>query len=197
MKTINLKTALTAALIFVAGIFPAVGQGSVPGQQLVPIGYCQLSASALGSAVALSKCVRAAFTASAGTPATQLVVTSVTGIILTGDQIVSGTGITAGTVIIGQVSGTPGGAGTYTLSATNTASSASSTSGGIPPGATSALLQAETADVRFRDDGGAPTAGVGAIVVHGTPPIFYTGTLKNLQFIALSGSPLLDVLFYR
>lgn len=197
MKTINLKTALVAALIFMTGIFPAIGQGSVPGQLLVPLGNCQLSASALGSAVALSKCVRAAFTASAGSPATQLVVTSVIGVILIGDQIVSGTGITAGSTITGQVSGTPGGAGTYTLSATNTASSASSTSGGIPQGATAALLQAETADVRFRDDGGAPAAGVGMIVVHGTPPIFYTGTLTKLQFILLSGSPLLDVAFYR
>lgn len=197
MKT-NLKMLIAALWTLVmAGIGPAVGQGSVPGQMLVPLGYCQLSASALGSAVALSKCVRAAFTASAGTPATQLVVTSVTGIIKIGDQIVSGTGITAGTIITGQLSGTTGGAGTYTLSATNTASSASSTSGGIPTGATMALLQAETADVRFRDDGAAPAAGVGGIVVHGTPPIFYTGTLANLQFIALSGSPLLDVLFYR
>lgn len=197
MKT-NLKTALAAALIFMAGIFPAIGQGSVPGQPVVPLGYCQLSASALGSAVALSKCVRAAFTASAGSPSTKLVVTSVTGVILPGDQIVSGTGITAGTVIVSQdPGGTPGGAGTYNLSATNTASSASSTSGGIPPGATMALLQAETADVRFRDDGGAPAAAVGELVVHGTPPIFYTGTLSKLQFIAASGSPLLDVLFYR
>lgn len=194
----KLKTMLIALwALLIAGSGPTMAQGSVPGQMVVPLGYCQLSASALGSAVALSKCVRAAFTASADTPATQLVVTSVTGIIKIGDQIVSGTGITAGTIITGQLSGTTGGAGTYTLSATNTASSASSTSGGIPTGATMALLQAETADVRFRDDGAAPAAGVGGIVVHGTPPIFYTGTLANLQFIALSGSPLLDVLFYR
>lgn len=194
----KLKTMLIALWALVMpGLNPGMAQGSVPGQMVVPLGYCQLSASALGAAVKLSSCVRAAFTASAGTPATQLVVTSVTGIIKIGDQIVSGTGITAGTIITGQLSGTTGGAGTYTLSATNTASSASSTSGGIPTGATMALLQAETADVRFRDDGAAPAAGVGGIVVHGTPPIFYTGTLANLQFIALSGSPLLDVLFYR
>jgi hypothetical protein len=193
----NLKTTILAALALILLPFTALAQGMVPGQFVAPLGSCQLSASQLGSAIKLSSCVRASFTASAGTPATQLVVTSVTGIIKVGDQIVSGTGITAGTVVTGQVSGTAGGAGTYTLSASNTASSASATSGGIPTGATMALLQAETADVRFRDDGAAPTTSIGAIVVHGTPPIFYTGTLSALQFIALSGSPLLDVLFYR
>ena len=176
---------------------PARAQGTVPGQFVVPLGSCQLTASQLGSAIGLASCTRASFTGSAGSPnASQLVVTSVTGIIELGDTVV-GTGITTGTTVVSQVSGTIGGAGTYLLSATNTASSASLTAGGIPAGATMALLQAETADVRFRDDGGAPTASIGSIVVHGTPPILYTGTVSALQFIALSGSPLLDVSFYR
>lgn len=68
----------------------------------------------------------ASFTGSAGSPATHLVVTSVTGFISPGD-VVSGTGITVGTTIVSQISGTTGGAGTYLLSATNTASSASCT----------------------------------------------------------------------
>lgn len=71
----------------------------------------------------------ATFTASADTDATRLVVTSVTGLISIGD-IVSGTGITAGTTILSQVSGTTGGAGTYQLSATNTASAATVTAFG-------------------------------------------------------------------
>ncbi len=187
---------LVAVAIFFAPVRLAHAQG-IPGQFLVPLGNCQLSASALGSSVGLSKCVRASFTASAGTPATQLVVTSVTGIILPGDQIVSGTGLTAGTVITGQISGTKGGAGTYQLSATNTASSASVTSGGIPPGATMAFLQAEVASVRYRDDTADPTTAIGNLVVFGIPGIFYTGTLPNLKFIGASGSPLLDVAFYR
>jgi hypothetical protein len=46
--------------------------------------------------------------------------------------------------------------------------------------------------------GGAPTASIGGIVVHGAGgAILYAGTLSALQFILLSGSPLLDVLFYR
>jgi len=177
--------------------FAALAQGTVPGQFVVPLGFCQLNATALASAVKLSSCVSASFTASAGTDPTQLVVTSVTGYIRTGQIIISGTGITAGTVITGQVSGTAGGAGTYQLSASNTASSASATSGGIPPGATMAYLDAETAAVRFRDDGGAPTASVGSLIATGNPGIFYTGTLSALQFIAATGSPLLNVSFYR
>lgn len=66
----------------------------------------------------------ATFTGSAGSPSTHLVVTSVTGLISIGDTL-SGTGITTGTTVLSQVSGTIGGAGTYVLSAANTASSAS------------------------------------------------------------------------
>jgi hypothetical protein len=192
MKQIALAAAVSALL---SG--PALSQTTVPGQPIVPLGDCQLSATQLGSAVGLNDCVRASFTASAGSPSTQLVVTSVTGIILPGDQIVSGTGLTAGTQIVSQVNGTPGGAGTYILSAANTASSAPVTSGGIPPGATMAFLQAEVADVRYRDDGAAPTTSIGNMVVHGIPGLFYAGTLSRIQFVGASGSPLLDVAFYR
>lgn len=73
--------------------------------------------------------IGATFTASAGTPTTQLVVTAVTGLISIGDTV-SGTGITAGTTIVSQASGTTGGAGTYNLSAANTCSAATVTSFG-------------------------------------------------------------------
>jgi len=86
------------------------------------IGSAPSGGSATGS-------VGATFTASAGSPATQLVVTAVTGLISIGDTV-SGTGITAGTTILSQVSGTTGGAGTYVLSAANTASAATVTSFG-------------------------------------------------------------------
>ena len=197
MKTpskIKFAIMIVAALACAAA---ARAQTAVPALPLVPLGDCQIGSTSLGSATPLSKCVRASFTASAGTPANQLVVTSVTGIILPGDQIITGTGATAGTVVVSQISGTPGGAGTYLLSATNTTSSASVTTGGIPPGATMAFLQAESADVRYRDDGGAPTTAIGNMVVHGIPGIFYVGTLAQLQFIGASGSPLLDIAFYR
>jgi hypothetical protein len=77
--------AFLTVLLITFGVLPAAAQGTVPGQFVVPLGYCQLNATALAAAVKLSSCV-----------------------------------------------------------------------GGIPAGATMALLVAETAAVRFRDDGGTP-----------------------------------------
>jgi hypothetical protein len=174
-----MKRIVLAIACWLSWVVSAASQGTVPGQFVVPLGFCQLGVTVLTASVALSSCVSASFTASAGSPdATQLVVTSVTGFIRSGQIIISGTGLTAGTVITGQISGTAGGAGTYQLSATNTASSAASTSGGIPPGATMAYLDAEVAGVRYRDDGAAVTATVGSLIATGNPGIFYTGTLS-------------------
>jgi hypothetical protein len=191
-----LRTLAAAACLAAASLVSSQAQIATPGLPVVPQGYCQLSATQLGSAVGLASCVRASFTASAGSPSTLLVVTSVTGIILPGDTV-AGTGITAGTTILNQVSGTTGGAGTYTTSLANTASSASLTSGGIPAGANAAYLQAEVASVRFRDDGAVPTAAIGGLIVSGIPGTYYAGCLACLQFIAASGSPLLSATFYR
>lgn len=63
---------------------------------------------------------------------TSLVVTAVTGVITpgavgTGDLLGVTTGISAGITILAQVSGTPGGAGTYTTSAATTISGATAT----------------------------------------------------------------------
>ena len=60
---------------------------------------------------------------------TSLVLTSLTGYVSIGD-VVSGTGVTAGTTIVSQSSGTTGLAGTYILSAASTASSATITTFG-------------------------------------------------------------------
>ena len=79
--------ALAAALAVIFGAAPAWPQGvTTPGLPLVPLGYCQLSATQLASAVGLASC-----------------------------------------------------------------------SGGIPARATLVAVQAETANVRWRDDGTAPT----------------------------------------
>jgi hypothetical protein len=72
-----------------------------------------------------------------------------------------------------------------------------STACNIPAGATMAYLQAETANVRYRDDGQAPSSSVGSLVLSGNPGLFYNGSLGALQFIGASGSPVLDVAFYR
>lgn len=185
---------LTAILLWLIGISgSALGQGAVPGQVMVPLGYCQLSASQLASSIGLASCTRAAFTATGS--GTNLTTTSVTGIIFTGDTV-AGSGVPAGTTIVSQTSGTTGGAGVYVTSVATTSSGASLTSGGIPARATMAYIQAETSGVRYRDDGGAPSASVGSIIASGGS-LFYTGTLSALRFILASGSPLVNVSFYR
>lgn len=71
----------------------------------------------------------------------------------------------------------------------------SACSGGIPAGATMAVLQAETANIRYRDDGVAPTTSIGEIIVSGQQPMPYVGRLSGLQFFSSTG--ILDVLFYK
>ena len=139
MRAINtIKMTLIAAIVALVGPLCGAAAAQVVnlGPPVVPLGYCQLGASALSSAVGLSSCVRASFTGNGS--GTNLTTTSVTGVILVGDAV-TGSGVTAGTTIVSQTSGTAGGAGVYVTSAATTSSSASLTSGGIPPGATMVL----------------------------------------------------------
>ena len=66
----------------------------------------------------------------------------------------------------------------------------------VPPGANYALLIAETAGVRWRDDGTAPTSSVGMLIAQDAT-LEYSGNLSMIKFIAASGSPLLNVSYYR
>lgn len=66
----------------------------------------------------------------------------------------------------------------------------------VPPGANAALLVAEAQNVRFRDDGTAPTATVGQLLKPADPNLFYTGALGALQFIAATGGAILNVTYY-
>jgi hypothetical protein len=59
-----------------------------------------------------------------------LTVSAVTGYITPGETLGTTTGITAGTTIVSQTSGTPGGAGVYVTSAATTISAATATSFG-------------------------------------------------------------------
>jgi len=191
-----IKAGLFALLILLFAVSSITARAqTIPGQRTAPLGYCQLSASQLAASIGLASCVRASFTGTGS--GTNLTTTSVTGVIKVGDTV-TGTGVPAGTTIISQTSGTTGGAGVYVTSAATTSSSASLTSGGIPTGAQMVFLQAETANVRYRDDGGAPTASIGNLVVAGAGgQILYGGTFSALRFIAASGSPLLNIAFYR
>ena len=69
-------------------------------------------------------------------------------------------------------------------------------SGGPPENATSALVQAESQAVRWRDDGTAPTASVGSTLAAGDS-IVLTGDLSSYQFIEQSASAKLNITFMR
>lgn len=90
------------------------------------------SAAAAAIQAAFTDPTEASFTASIGASftgtgtGTNLVVTSVTGLISVGD-VVAGTGVPGGTTIVSQASGSTGGAGTYVTSNSTTAIAASLT----------------------------------------------------------------------
>jgi hypothetical protein len=64
-----------------------------------------------------------------------------------------------------------------------------------PAGATAALITVETASVRWRDDGTAPTTSLGMLLTAGQSFTYY-GNLSAIQFIAVSGSPTVNVAYY-
>jgi hypothetical protein len=70
------------------------------------------------------------------------------------------------------------------------------TLGTIPKNALWAVLTAEGAAVRFRDDGTAPTATVGQLITTTDPPFTYTGQLGNVQVIGTAGGAILNVSLY-
>jgi len=74
---------------------------------------------------------------------------------------------------------------------------ASATKLTVPAGANLALIRTEAASVRWRDDGTPPTASVGMIITDTDPVFEYSGDLSAIEFIALSGSPILNVSYYK
>lgn len=74
----------------------------------------------------------------------------------------------------------------------------STVTGGIPAGANYALIQAITANVNWTDDGSVPTSSAGMALVAGADPQGFVGPqLATLQLIAASGSPKVNVSFYK
>jgi len=60
---------------------------------------------------------------------------------------------------------------------------------------TFALIIAETQNVRWRDDGVAPTASVGMVLTAGVP-LQYDGDLTNIKFIEQTASAKLNISYY-
>lgn len=72
----------------------------------------------------------------------------------------------------------------------------STCSGGIPAEATFAYISTETAAIRWRDDGTAPTTAIGNPLATGTVLTFMSN-LATLQIIAQTGTATVNVAFYR
>jgi len=78
---------------------------------------------------------------------------------------------------------------------------ASCSTGSVPAGAVIAEICVETASVRYRDDGVSPTTTVGILVAPtATAPVCYAYAIipmTAVKFIAVSGSPVINVSFYK
>lgn len=192
-RMILLGVWIAAAALIVGWMNSAKAQIIMSGSPVVPVGYCQIATLSSSVQITASSCVRASFTGSGS--GTNLTTTSVTGIIKVGDGI-AGTGVPSGTTIVSQTSGTVGGAGVYVTSVATTSSSASLTAGGVPPGANLAYIQAEAQIVRYRDDGGVPTASIGQPIAS-TGTLVYGGTMSALRFIEATSSAKLNISFYK
>lgn len=171
--------------LFNQGDFYAVVEGSTPATKGasvyanyltggITIGSAATGASATGSIGSTNTAtlgstntaaLGATFTAT-GT-GTSLVVTSVTGLISIGDTI-AGTGVPADTTIVEQVSGTPGGAGTYTTSGATTASEATVTAFGEVVVVSSTTGYLSIGDT-INGGGGFPVGATVLELVTGTP----------------------------
>jgi hypothetical protein len=70
--------------------------------------------------------------------------------------------------------------------------------GGIPPGANAVVIRVDTQAARYTDDGVVtPTSSVGNPILVADPPLYYQGTLPNLQFIQQTAGAKVDILFYK
>ena len=84
--------------------------------------------------------------------------------------------------------------GEHQVTATGTAAFLTLPSGCSP--CNGMLITVETANIRWTDDNTTPTASYGQLLTAGQN-YFYVGTVKNFKFIAVSGSPVLDLNFYQ
>lgn len=68
--------------------------------------------------------------------------------------------------------------------------------GTLPDGVTLTLIQAESKNVRWRDDGTDPTAAVGMILEAGQT-LVYTGNPSEIKLIEVAASAIVNVSFYK
>jgi len=66
----------------------------------------------------------------------------------------------------------------------------------VPTGATRALIVAEGANVRWRDDGTNPTSSVGMLLL-ASNLLSYDGDLNRIKFIEVTSSAKLNISYYN
>jgi hypothetical protein len=66
----------------------------------------------------------------------------------------------------------------------------------IPDGAELAVIRVEAQNLRWRDDGVAPTATVGMLILPADQPYVYTGDLANIQLSAATAGCIVNISFY-
>lgn len=163
-------------------------------QRAAPLGFQQitLGASALGLTLPTGP-QQASGSSCNVTGKTLTVGGTVTGSFQVG-QTVTGTGIPANTTIVSQ--GIPG-SNTWEMSAAGTTQTGIAVSAFQTLRVDFALFRVATANANWRDDGVAPTATIGMpILSTDIAPFEYAGSLLNIQFIAQSAAPVLNVSYY-
>jgi hypothetical protein len=66
----------------------------------------------------------------------------------------------------------------------------------VPSGSAFCYVTVEGTNVRWRDDGTAPTASVGMPIYAGQAPLLFSGDLSVVKFIQVSASATLNVAYY-
>jgi hypothetical protein len=66
----------------------------------------------------------------------------------------------------------------------------------VPAGTQFAMIQAESQNVRWRDDGTAPTASVGMILAAGSTLEYDGSSFASLKFIEVAASAKLNVTYW-
>lgn len=103
------------------------------------------------------------------------------------------------TLALAQTNQTQVPLGFCSLASMSASTALSSCSGGIPAGATYAVVCAYAQGVVWRDDGVAPTGtpGTGGQGIASGQCLPYNGTISKIRFIQQTGGAILGVSFYR
>jgi hypothetical protein len=77
-----------------------------------------------------------------------------------------------------------------------TSLSAATGLGTIPDGTQLALIQPESQDIRWRDDGSNPTTSVGMVLSAGST-LFYNGNMSAFKMIEVTATAKVNISFYK